>query len=108
MIKINKNAIRYLLLNCFTLLIPILLLNVLYADKLPAAYQMDFFWEDIPWYIAIIENVSRIVVFVLPLILKLEFKSQQQKAGLVIYIIGLLLYFLVLDDADTLSRLRLE
>lgn len=94
MIKINKNAIRYLLLNCFTLLIPILLLNVLYADKLPAAYQMDFFWEDIPWYIAIIENISRIVVFVLPLILRLEFKSQQQKVGFAIYIIGVLLYFL--------------
>ncbi len=82
------------LCNCFLLLIPILLLNWLCVPKLPLPYQKVFFWKDIPSYIKIIENSSRILISIFPFILKLEFKTTLQIAGLEIYMIGLIAYSL--------------
>ena len=80
--------------NCFILVIPIFLWNILFAASLPRGYSMEFFWEDIPPIIGITENVLRIVVFFLPLLMPLTIKSTGQKIGLGIYLVGLAIYFL--------------
>lgn len=79
--------------NCFLLLVPILLWNVFLAGKLPPAFQPAIFWHEIPSWISIPENILRIIVMVLPAFMILSFQSKQQKAGLVIYLAGTLVYF---------------
>jgi hypothetical protein len=79
--------------NCFILIIPVLLWNVLFARSLPRGYAMDVFWKDIPAPVAISENILRISVFVLPLLMPLSLQSDTQKLGLMIYIVGILVYF---------------
>ena len=87
-----KNILSYLL-NCFLLIIPILLWNVLFASSLPKGYALEFFWKDIPPYIGTVENVLRLMVILLPLLMPLGIKSESQKIGLAIFVIGVLLYF---------------
>ncbi len=87
-----KNILIYLL-NCFLLMIPILLWNVLFASSLPKGYAMEFFWKDIPPYIGTIENVLRMVVILFPLLMPLTIKSDSQKIGLAVFVIGVLMYF---------------
>jgi hypothetical protein len=79
--------------NCFLLLIPILAWNILFAKSLPKGYERNFFWKDIPAIIGTVENVMRIVVFLLPLMMVLSLDSIIQKVGLMMYIIGLAVYF---------------
>lgn len=86
--------IRKYLLNCFLLLIPIFLWNIILVDYLPKAYSPDIFWKDIPNLIANSENILRIVVFVFPAIMLLSLKTRLQKIGFGIYLIGLIIYFL--------------
>lgn len=85
--------ILYYLLSCFILIIPVVLWNVLFASSLPKRYAMDVFWEDIPSSIGTTENVLRLAVFVIPLLMPLSFKSDTQKMGLAVFIIGVLIYF---------------
>ncbi len=87
-----KNILSYFL-NCFLLIIPILLWNVLFASSLPKGYAMDFFWKDIPPYIGTVENVLRMVVILLPLLMPLRIETDSQKLGLAIFVIGVLIYF---------------
>src|SRR5208283_283913 len=87
-----KNILSYLL-NCFLLIIPILLWKVLFASSLPKGYALEFFWKDIPPYIGTVENVLRLMVILLPLLMPLGIKSESQKIGLAIFVIGVLLYF---------------
>jgi hypothetical protein len=55
---------------------------------------MEFFWKDIPPIIGITENVLRVMVFFLPLLMPLTVETGSQKIGLGIYIAGLVIYFL--------------
>ena len=87
------NKIQDYLANCFVLLIPIFLWNIIFASKLPAPYQMSNFWSNIPKSIGISENILRLIVFFLPLFFKLELKAPQQKIGFVIYLVGICVYF---------------
>ncbi len=80
--------------NCFILLIPVFLWNVIFADKLPELYRRNNFWNNIPDFIKILENILRIIVFFFPLFLKLEIKELQQKIGLLIYVAGIFVYFM--------------
>ncbi len=86
--------IRKYFLNCFLLLIPIFIWNLIFIDSLPQNYNMDFPMKDIPTIIGIVENILRIIVFVLPLTMVFSLKTKTQKIGLIIYIIGTILYFL--------------
>ncbi len=79
--------------NCFLLLVPILLWNVLLTEQLPSAFQPDFFWKDIPSFITIPENVLRILVMASPVFLILSVKTKIQRIGLTLYIAGTILYF---------------
>ncbi len=80
--------------NCFLLLIPVFIWNVLLFDSLPESYDPEVFWKDIPKIIGNSENVLRIIVFTLPVIMILALKTKIQKVGLLTYLIGLILYFL--------------
>lgn len=85
--------IKKYLLNCFLLLIPIFLWNILLMDELPQGYQAEVFWKDIPEIITYSENILRIIVFALPAFMVLSLQSNTQKIGLVLYVLGLLVYF---------------
>lgn len=80
-------------MNCFILVLPILIWNISLTDKLPVNYQQDVFSRGIPAYITLGENVTRIVIFSLAFLMPLNLRSDRQRLGLCIYVIGLLLYF---------------
>jgi len=89
--NISKN-VSYLY-SCFWLLVPILVFNLIYAHQLPAAFQMEIFWKDIPKQISLPENILRGFVMVLPVFMRLRVSTPGQKLGLRLYLAGLLLYF---------------
>lgn len=86
--------IKRYLQNCFLLLVPIFLWNILLFNYLPIGYSPDIFWNDIPIFVRYFENISRIIVFALPVLMVLSFNTQRQKIGLIVYCIGLFLYFI--------------
>lgn len=57
--------------NCGWLLLPVLLWNVAFADRLPAPFHVAEFWRDIPGKLAITENSLRWLVFALPFFIPL-------------------------------------
>jgi len=79
--------------NCVWLMAPVLLLNVLLMKKLPAAYQPEVFWRDIPMWIRAGENALRAAIFVLPILMPLRVIRAGQEIGLLLYCLGLILYF---------------
>ncbi|MFN7922175.1 MAG: hypothetical protein U0Q16_18880 [Bryobacteraceae bacterium] len=79
--------------NCFWLTVPILVMNVALASRLPQAYQPSFFWRDIPRSVAIGEKVSRTVLFLTLLLIPLSIATSRQRAGLALYAVGVLIYF---------------
>jgi hypothetical protein len=91
----KTTAIRKYLLNCFLLIVPVLILNLLWTNRLPPMWQMEFFWKDIPSAISSGENIFRIAVNVLPVFMPLRIATKRQRAGLAIYLIGIFIYFLV-------------
>jgi hypothetical protein len=79
--------------NSFWLLVPILIFNLLFANQLPAAFQEDVFWKDIPRSISLPENLLRILVMILPLFMRLRVSTPSQKLGLSLYLTGIFIYF---------------
>jgi hypothetical protein len=82
------------LFNCVWLLLPILLWNMVFAGKLPQAFQPEMFETDIPGFIVAGENFFRLVIFILPVLMPLRIVSPAQKVGLGLYLAGTGLYFL--------------
>ena len=80
-------------MNCFLLLIPLLLWNIILVDYLPKSYSPDFFLKDIPDFVAYSENTLRFIVFIFPIIMILSLKTRLQKIGFLSYLIGMILYF---------------
>jgi len=85
--------IRKYFLNCFLLLIPIIIWNITLIDYLPIGYNSDIFDKDIPKFVSYIENFIRFLLFALPIFMILSLKSRLQKIGFLTYLIGLILYF---------------
>ena len=79
--------------NCFLLTIPILLWDYIFTDKLPKAFQPEIFWKDIPSFIIYGENISRLIMFVFISFMPLKIINDKQKNGLLLYVVGVLLYF---------------
>jgi hypothetical protein len=88
----NSRILGYLC-NCFLLLLPVLVFNLLLAKKLPAAYQADVFWSNIPQAISVPENLLRMAVMMLPVFMVLQLSRPSQKLGLALYLFGLAVYF---------------
>ncbi len=80
--------------NCFWFIVPVLLVNVSLARRLPAPYQPAVFSRNIPLWLAAGENMSRIAVLLLPLFMPLRIETPRQWAGLAVYLAGLLIYLL--------------
>ncbi|MFD2523327.1 hypothetical protein [Emticicia soli] len=93
------------LLNCFLLTLPVMLWNILLTDKLPAVYQPDVFWHNIPDWIVYGENISRGLVFLIAFLMPLPTRKLHQKTGFWLYLTGLALYFaswiLLIEHPDT-------
>ena len=86
-------GLKQLLYNGFLLMIPVLLWNALFYRNLPEAYQSTVFWSDIPAVIAYPENVFRILVFILPILMITVVDGAFNKFGACVYVVGLLIYF---------------
>lgn len=87
-------TVKKYLFNSLWLIAPAMLFNGLLMSQLPAPYQMENFWKDIPAFIATGENLFRGIVFFLPLLMPLRISTRSQKLGLWIYLVGTLVYFL--------------
>ena len=79
--------------NCFYLLIPVFLWNIIFVSYLPRSYSEEVFWNDIPRFITVFENSLRLIIFILPVLMKFSIKTKMQALGFKIYLIGLVIYF---------------
>ncbi len=82
---------RFAWLNCLWLMLPLLAWNLIYGSKITDPRLTSDAHS--PTWLLIAENISRILLFVLPLLLPLQVKEPASKAGLIIYTIGVLIYF---------------
>lgn len=82
---------RYFL-NCFLLIIPVLAWNIIMINRLPEAFQPETFQRGVPPLLTYGENISRICVFLVVFLMPLRIQTSQQKAGLYIYLAGIILY----------------
>lgn len=90
----NTNSFPGYFLNCMLLLLPIMAWNAIFSNKLPGAYTAEIFDKDIPAFISNGENVFRLIVFILPLLMPMRFETAGQKLGLSLYITGTVIYFI--------------
>lgn len=80
-------------LNCFLLFIPVFLWNIFLTKRLPVSFSKAVFWKDIPKWVSAPENILRLAVFVLPVMMPLAAHTEAQEIGWCVYAAGLLLYF---------------
>jgi hypothetical protein len=74
------------------LLLPILAITFGLWGLLPSAYSMTEFWRGIPAWIAVPENVLRIVVLALPWFLYVGAARSSQRLGWILWGVGVLVY----------------
>jgi len=67
------------------LLLPIMAWNMILTNKLPQSYSQEVFWKDIPAFIANGENIFRLFVFILPILMPLRIDTQTERLGLWLY-----------------------
>lgn len=89
----NPQVVLKYLMNCFLLVVPALVVDLLWASRLPPAWQFDVFWRNIPPAVAYGERISSLVVNILPVFMPLRISTMRQRRGLVVYIVGMLAYF---------------
>ena len=74
--------------NCFLLFIPILVFNILFFKKLPSHYL-----KNISHPIIKAETITRIITIAFSMIMAINIQNKAGKIGLIIYIIGIIIYF---------------
>ena len=79
------------LVNCFWLIIPLLAWNLLLGPRITQPAILSDAHS--PKWLLIAENITRILVFALPLIIPLQIRDSWGKTGLLVYILGTLVYF---------------
>jgi hypothetical protein len=87
------NVIITILTNGYIPMIPILIWNIIFTSKLPAAYDPKSFNSNIPLFLITLENIFRSIIFVLPLFMKIDISSNIGKKGFYVYIIGSIIYY---------------
>lgn len=85
--------IRKFVFSCGLLLLPALVWNVALTEFLPPAIASPESWDDIPPTLASAESSLRFLVFALPFIMPFNVSSTQQRRGLVLFIVGTIVYF---------------
>lgn len=79
--------------NCFLLTLPVLVWDIVFANKLPVAFQPETFRNGIPPALTYGENILRTLVFIFTLLMPLRISTPVQKKGLILYTGGTFLYF---------------
>ncbi|KAA3637301.1 MAG: hypothetical protein DWQ02_06985 [Bacteroidetes bacterium] len=87
--KFSNTKLQLRVSNHFLFLIPILLWNILLFSKLP----MDHFNGTAPQWVLIIENIFRGGAMLLLLLLPVNTKNKLFRSGLMVFIVGILIYF---------------
>ena len=78
-------------LNCLWLMLPLLAWNLVLSPKITDPRITSD--SHSPAWLLITENITRIVVFMLPLLMSLQIREPLSKVGLALYMIGVLIYF---------------
>lgn len=78
-------------LNCFLLMLPLLAWNLVLGPRITDLRITSD--EHSPAWLLMGENLMRMLVFALPLLIPLQTRNDWGKAGLAIYLLGTLLYF---------------
>ncbi|HEX4950830.1 MAG TPA: hypothetical protein VFZ34_29485 [Blastocatellia bacterium] len=91
---ISASSWLYYVWSCGLLTVPIFVWNLVFTRFLPPALGSDEFWREIPPLVAYGENSLRIVVFVLPFLMPLEVTTVAQRRGLLLFVVGIVLYFM--------------
>jgi hypothetical protein len=83
--------IELTLANCFWLIAPLLIWNIIFGSKI----TQEVITSDAhsPAWLLGAENIFRILTFFLPLLLRMRIDSNIGKIGMAIYIVGTLIYF---------------
>jgi len=74
--------------NCFWFFIPVIIFNIIFTKNLP-----EFYLKYIKHPIVTIETIARIITMAFSVIMAVRLDNKIGKAGLVVYIIGILVYF---------------
>jgi len=82
------NIILKYMSNCFLFFIPILFFNILFFKKLPSHYL-----KNISHPIIIMETITRIITIAFSIIMAINIQNKTGKIGLMIFIIGIIIYF---------------
>ncbi len=83
------------LFNCFWLIIPLLIWNIVLGPRI----KQDAITSDAhsPKWLLVAENTVRVLVFALPVLMPLpgraDWQSVLSRAGLIVYVLGTLVYF---------------
>lgn len=80
--------------NCFLLVIPALVWNIVLAKQLPEPFQPYVYGDNIPSFLAYGESVSRIVMLSITCLMPIHITTSTQKRGILLYTLGMVLYFL--------------
>ncbi len=88
------NIIKIIFTNGFILMIPVLAWNIFFTAKLPPEYGPKSFDKNIPQLLLTGENISRSIVFILPLLFMINISTPAGRAGLAVYILGSLAYYI--------------
>jgi hypothetical protein len=82
---------RVVLLNGFWLLVPVFVWNLIFSSKLAhPAFSHD---QNVVRWILIRENILRIAIMITPLFLTMNWDTTRAKAGWIVYVVGILVYF---------------
>lgn len=87
------SIIKIILANGYIPIIPILAWNIIFTSKLPLAYNPKSFNSNIPLFLLIGENIFRTIIFILPIVFKINITTVQGKQGLFVYLFGSFLYY---------------
>ena len=78
-------------LNCLWLMVPLLAWNIIIAPKITLERVISD--SNSPGWLLLAENIARVIVFAVPLLLPLQIRDTMSKTGFAVYIIGTLIYF---------------
>jgi hypothetical protein len=74
--------------NCFLFFIPVIIFNIIFTKYLPEHYL-----KNINHPIVTIETIARIMTIAFSVLMAIKLDNKIGKIGLIIYIIGILIYF---------------
>lgn len=75
--------------NGFVPLLPLLVLNAVLVSRLPSAYADD---SQVPGWLLALETILRVLVFGLPLLVRLALANPVNRVGLVLFVGGAVAY----------------